>query len=122
MPGPTRVGPAPLHANLRRPLPVELSFAWREHTCERAVLVDDAHFPLAELDDVEVTFHRRARLHQHLVHAWMLELRDTHVVQLDRDGRERLHDPAHAGLENAHEAALPPQQRPLGLRDTDASP
>ena len=118
MPGPTCVGPAP-SARESRSVPSNTAVVCRARARgERAVLVNDAHFPLAELDDVEVTLHRRARLCQQLVHARMLELRDARVVQLDRDGRERLHDPAHAGLENAGEAALPPQNRPLGLRDS----
>jgi hypothetical protein len=47
----------------------------------------------------------------------MLEFRHAQVVQLNRDASERLPNPAHARLENAHEAPLSPQESPFGLRD-----
>ena len=108
-----------LHANVGPAFPVELPFTRREHARQRAVLVDDAHLVLIELDDVEMTLHRRASLLQQLVDPRMLELRYAQVVQLHGYALERLQDPPHTRLENAHEAPLSPQQSTFGLRDSE---
>jgi hypothetical protein len=86
--------------------PVELTPARREHARDATLLVDEARLAVAELHDLEVPVHDRARLLHEEVDARVLELRHREVVELDLEPAERRAESVHTRLEHPLEATL----------------
>jgi hypothetical protein len=110
----------PHHAHLDRTAPVELPLSRREHARDVAVLVHQANFPIVQLNDLKVRRHRSSRRRQQEVDARVLELRHRQVIDLHIGPSQRIENPAHARLENGHEAPVPEQQATLVLGDGDS--